>query len=173
MQWTEYRVVVFENRQGRFESTDGQRTARSLHFWEPNGEQLAQIDRGLLVNPRGARSKGMRGSPEKGYGSVAGLRSESVAVIGYSESWSVVGLPTRPVFTQEVVMGSGLTENMQGRTRYRAELVSADGREVRGSFERDGTRHGSFVLRRAGEPRILGAGRGGRTGGERRLSSAR
>ena len=89
---------------------------------------------------------------------MGGLRSESVSVIGYSESWSVEGLSEKPVFTQDVAMGSGLTEDLQGRTRFSAEFVSADGREVRGIFERDGTSHGTFVLRRAGESLVLGGG---------------
>jgi hypothetical protein len=165
MHWTEYPIVVFENREGRFESTDEQRTMRTLQFWAPNEEQLAQIDRGLSVNPRGARSKGLRGSVHKGYRSAGGLRSESASVIGYAESWSVEGLPEAPVFTQAVSMGSTRTEDLTGRTRYRATSVSSNGREVRGSFERDGTRHGSFVLRRAGEPVLLGARSGRKMGG--------
>ena len=103
LQWTEFPIVVFENREGRFEVSE-ERSVRILHFWEPNEEQRAEIEKGLLVNPRGAKSKGMRGSPSRGYRSAGGLRSESVSVIGYSESWSVAGLPAKPVFTQDVVM---------------------------------------------------------------------
>lgn len=157
LQWTEYPIVVFENREGRFEVTDEQRQVRALHFWEPSDEQRGEIDEGLLVNPRGAKSKGLRGSPSRGYFSVGGLRSESTSVIGYSESWSVEGLPSMPVFTQDVVMGSGRTEDMQGRTRYAGTLVAPDGNEVRGTFVRDGTRRGSFVLRRAGEAVLIGS----------------
>jgi hypothetical protein len=166
LQWTEFPIVVFESRKGRFESTENDRTRRVLHYWEPDAEQLAQIESGLLVNPRGARAKGLRGSPEQGYRSVGGLRSESVSVIGYSESWSVEGLPHRPVFTQDVVMGSGRTEDMEGRTRYSAESVSADGREVRGRFARDGARRGRFVLRRTPDPEVMGGetSRGSRSG---------
>jgi hypothetical protein len=166
MQWTEFPIVLFEDQQGRFETTEGERTVRTLDFWEPNAAQLAQITRGLLVNPRGAKSKGMRGSVRRGYGSVGGLRSESVSVIGYSESWSVRGLPSQPVFTQDVVMGSGRTEDMEGRTRYTAESVSDDGREVRGRFGRDGTRHGTFVLRRAGDPVVMGGKKASKKGGK-------
>lgn len=161
MQWTEFPTVVFEDPSGRFEARSDGRRVRTLSSWRPNAAQLEQIRAGVAVNPRGARSKGLRGSASEGYHSVGGLRSESAAVIGYSESWSIEGLDALPVFTQDVAMGSLTTEDVQGRTRYRAESLGADGRELRGRYERDGTRHGSFVLRRAGEPFFLGAGKTG------------
>ena len=156
MQWTEFPVVVFEDESGRFETTGDGRPARTLRWWEPNEAQLAEIERGVHVDVRGSRSKSLRGDEASGYRSAGGLQSESTGVIGYSESWSVEGLPGRPVFTQDVAMGSGRTESVEGRTRYAAETVSADGRLVRGSFERDGTRHGTFVLRRAGAAEVVG-----------------
>jgi len=157
MQWTEFPIVVFDDRDGRFEQTAEERTVRTLRFWEPNAAQLEEIRRGLRVNPRGAKAKGLRGDVRRGFRSAGGMRSESASVIGYSESWRVEGLPSRPVFTQDVVMGSGQTENMEGRTRYAAERVSEDGREVRGTFERDGTRRGTFVLRRSAEAVLIGS----------------
>ena len=54
-------------------------------------------------------------------------------------------------------MGSASTENIQGRTEYATESVSADGNEVRGTFVRDGTRRGSFVMRRAGQVFVMGS----------------
>ena len=164
LQWTEFPIVVFENRQDRFEGGENERPVRVLHFWEPDEAQLAEIAKGLLVNPRGAKSKGLRGSPSRGYRSAGGLRSESASVIGYSESWRVVGLPREPVFTQDVVMGSGRTEDMQGRTRFTANVVSPEGTEIRGRFVRDGTRHGTFVLRRGGDAILIGSRRDARTG---------
>jgi hypothetical protein len=156
LQWTVFPTVVFRDETGRFETTGDGRPARTLHAWEPNEAQRAEIEKGLQVDARGSRSKGLRGTARSGYRSAGGLQSESIGVIGYSESWSVEGLPARPVFTQAVSMGSAGTENVEGRTRYVAESVSADGREVRGSFVRDGTRHGTFVLRRAGEVDVIG-----------------
>ena len=164
LQWTEFPIVVFENRDGRFEASEHDRPVRVLHFWEPNEAQRGEIEKGLLVNPRGAKSKGMRGSPSRGYHSAGGLRSESASVIGYSESWSVEGLPEKPVFTQDVVMGSGRTEDIQGRTRYTADVVSPEGTEVRGRFVRDGTRRGTFVLRRAGGAILMGSRKDTRKG---------
>ena len=157
LQWTEFPTVVFENLEGRFEVAGDQRPVRVLHFWEPNEAQRAEIEQGLLAIPEGAKSKGLRGSPARGYRSAGGLRSESVSVIGYSESWSVEGLPGMPVFTHAVAMGSGRTEDVQGRTRYTAEVVSPEGNEVRGSFVRDGTRRGDFVLRRTGDVILMGS----------------
>jgi hypothetical protein len=36
--------------------------------------------------------------------------------------------------------------------------VSDHGDEVRGTFERDGTRHGRFAMRRVGELTVMGGG---------------
>jgi hypothetical protein len=157
LSWTEYPVVMFSDRRGRFERTLSGATRRVLEAWEPNEAQLGEIREGLRVNPRGAKSKGMRGNARRGFRSAGGLRSESASVIGYSESWSIEGLPAKPVFTHDVVMGSGRTENMEGRTRYSGEQVSEDGNEVRGSFVRDGTRRGTFVLRRSGAAVLIGS----------------
>lgn len=157
MQWTEFTIVVFRDRQGRFQSAGGERSMRVLQFWEPNEAQAKEIRKGVLVNPRGARSKGLRGSPAEGYASTGGLRAESASVIGYSESWRISGLPAKPVFTRDDTMGSASTENIQGRTEYATESVSADGNEVRGTFVRDGTRRGSFVMRRAGRVFVMGS----------------
>jgi hypothetical protein len=161
LQWTEFATVVFDSQEGRFETgTDG-RSVRVPGNWSPNEAQLAQIARGPLVNPRGSRSKGLRGSGRQGYSSAGGLRAESASVIGYSESWSIEGLEGLPVFTQDASMGSGRTESVQGRTRYSTEWLSEDGRELRGRFERDGLESGRFVLRRAGEPVVMGGATGG------------
>lgn len=156
LEWTEFPIVVFEDPRGRFVPGPNERPARTVGFWEPSEAQLAEIARGPVVNPRRARSKGLRGSRREGYRSAGGLRSDSVSVIGYSESWSIEGLDALPVFTQDATMGSGRTQDVQGRTRYVTERIVAEGRELRGRFERDGTRHGRFVLRRAGEPDVMG-----------------
>jgi len=160
LQWTEFPIVLFENREGRFEMGDADRPVRVLHFWEPNEAQQAEIEKGLQVRAQTAKAKGMRGSPSRGYRSAGGLRAESSSVIGYSESWSVEGLLGKPVFTQSVVMGSGRSEDMEGRTRYSAEIVSPQGDRAQGRFERDGTRRGVFVLRRTGDVVVLGSGTG-------------
>lgn len=161
LEWTEFPIVVFEDPKGRFEPGPDDRPARILGFWEPDEAQLAEIARGPVVSPRSARTKGLRGSPHEGYHSVVGLRSESVSVIGYSESWSIEDVDGLPVFTQDAAMGSGRSEDVQGRTRYVTERVAAGGRELRGRFERDGTRHGRFVLRRAGDPVVTGGAASG------------
>ena len=162
LQWTEFPIVVFDDQSGRFDSTPGGRRLRILHYWEPNEAQLREIRKGVLVNPRGSRSKGLRGSERRGYRSVGGLHSQSTSVIGYSESWSIDGLPDLPVFTRDDTMGSARTETLEGRTRYTAQEVGDGGRLVRGLFVRDGTRKGSFVMRRAAEAIVMGGKKGER-----------
>lgn len=159
LEWTEFPIVLFNDRSGRFEPFDGTREQRVLHFWEPSEAQLAEIRGSLLVNPRGSKSKGLRGSVKEGYRTAGGLRAESASVIGYSESWSIDGLPERPVFTRDDTLGSGSTENLEGRTRYATEFVSEDGAELRGTFVRDGTRRGTFTLRRTGDLIVMGSKR--------------
>jgi hypothetical protein len=157
LEWAEFPIVIFNDRSGRFETHDGARERRILHSWEPNEEQLEEIRSKLLVNPRGAKSKGMRGTVKRGYKTVGGLRDESSSVIGYSETWYVDGLPSMPVFTRDDTLGSGSTENIQGRTRYTAEAVNRDGSEVTGSYVRDGSKQGTFTMRRAGEVVVIGS----------------
>jgi hypothetical protein len=158
LQWTEFPTVVFSKRAGRFELNEGGRPMRILHSWEPDEEQRAEIRAGLLVDPLGARSKSLRGSPDAGYESAGGLREE-ISVIGYSESWRIEGLPLLPIFTRIDVMGAGSTDNIEGQTRYRTDGISADGNEVRGVFARDGSRRGRFTMRRMGDLVVRGGKR--------------
>lgn len=159
LEWTEFPIVIFDDRSGRFEAHDGARERRVLHFWEPSAEQLDEIRTRLLVNPRGAKSKGLRGSAKRGYRSAGGLRAESASVIGYSESWTIEGLPLLPVFTRDDSMGSGSTEGIEARTQYTTETVSKDGGVVSGTYMRDGARHGRFTLRRVGDVVVIGSKR--------------
>ena len=48
-------------------------------------------------------------------------------------------------------MGSGRTETLEGVTRYETTAVEEAGDVLVGRYERDGTRHGSFRMRRSGE----------------------
>jgi len=146
--WTEFQIVEFTNAAGRFELHDGVRPQRILHYWEPDEQQQAEIRAGLQVDARAARSKSLRGTPTSGYESVGGLRPESSSVIGYSESWRIEGLPLQPVFTRVDLLGSGVTQDLEGQTRYQTDWVSADGDELRGVFVRDGSRKGRFAMRR-------------------------
>jgi hypothetical protein len=156
LQWTIYPIVVFEDESGRFESLGSTGSRRVSHYWEPSAAQLARIRQGLEVNPRGSRSKGLRGSGEKGYASAGGLRAQGASVIGYSESWEIDGLPGAPVFTRAVVMGSARTENMEGLTRFTTLEVREGGGWLEGRYQRDGTCRGTFAMIRMAELRIMG-----------------
>jgi hypothetical protein len=152
--WTEYPIVVFEDETGRFE-----KSATGLHrvvgAWEPSPVQLAQIQSGLEYNPRGTKSKTLTGSDAGGWSSGGRGGSPTAAnVITYSETWSIAGLPTRPVFTRDDILGSASAEHMEGRTQYVTESVEEGGNLLRGTFERDGTRHGSFTMRRSGAAKV-------------------
>ncbi len=148
--WIEYPIVVFQDETGRFRSLGGNRAARELHFWEPNAEQLEQIAKGLEINTRGSKRKTLTGSDARGWSSGAAARARSASVITYSETWSAEGLGDRPVFAREDVLSSARAEGMEGRTEYRTEQVEAGGDVLRGRYDRDGTRSGTFVMRRAG-----------------------
>jgi hypothetical protein len=151
LSWTEYPVVMFSDRRGRFERTLSGATRRVLEAWEPNEAQLGEIRAGLEASVRGSRSKTLKGSPSRGYRSAGNLRSQGVSVIGYHETWSIEGLPDRPTFIRDDLMGSGRTATMEGRTEYAGSEVGENGSLIRGSYERDGTRHGVFRMMRAGE----------------------
>lgn len=153
LSWTEYPVVMFSDQRGRFERTLSGVQGRVLAAWEPNERQQKEIRDGLEANSRGSKTKTLRGSPSKGYKSVGGLRTQSVSVIGYHETWSIDGLPDAPIFTRDDLMGSGRTSTMEGRTQYAATEVEVldGGTLIRGTYERDGVRHGVFRMIRAGD----------------------
>ncbi|HME71344.1 MAG TPA: hypothetical protein VKM54_15945 [Myxococcota bacterium] len=153
--WTEYAIVVFEDETGRFKGLGGSGARRVEGAWEPNPVQLAQIKSGLEYNTRGTKSKTLRGSDAGGWSSGARGGSPAAAnVITYSENWSIEGLPTKPVFTRDDVLGSASAEPMEGRTQYVTESIEEGGDLLRGKFERDGTRHGTFTMRRSGAVKV-------------------
>jgi hypothetical protein len=143
LRWTDYPIVVFGDETGRFEALGGNRASRVLQFWEPNATQLAQIHEGLEINPRGSRSKALRGSDAEGWSSgkkKAGY--QSARFITFEEIWQITGLPDRPTFIRNDVLGSAATEDVEGRTIYEGESVESGGDLIRGRYDRDGTRIG-------------------------------
>ncbi len=150
LRWTEYPIVVFSDETGRFERRSTGQYARVLHAWEPNAKQLADIHSGLQYNTRGSKSKTLRGSDADGWASQRRSGAISASVITYTENWMIEGMPARPVFTRTDVMGSARTENVEGVTQYATDEVDAGGDVLRGTFERDGSRHGTFRMMRAG-----------------------
>ena len=155
LRWTEYPLVVFTDETGRFERRSTGQYARVLHAWEPNEKQLAEIHRGLEYNMRGSKSKTLRGSDADGWASQRRSGTVSASVITYTENWIIEGMPARPVFTRTDVMGSARTENVEGITRYATVGVDAGGDVLRGTFERDGSRHGTFRMMRAGAVMVV------------------
>jgi hypothetical protein len=154
LEWSEYPIVVFQDETGRFEqSTTG--LHRVVGAWDPSPEQLAEIKSGLSYNTRGTKTKTLRGSDAAGFSSGArGASPEAANIITYTETWSVGGLPSKPVFTRDDVLGASSTESMQGRTQYVTQSIEENGDLLRGTFERDGTRHGTFTMRRSGESKV-------------------
>ncbi len=169
LRWTEYPIVVFTDSSGRFERLGTSGASRVLHAWEPNGGQLAEIHRGLQYNTRGSKSKALRGSDADGWASQRRSGAVSASVITYTENWIIEGMPARPVFTRNDVMGSARTENVEGVTKYATVEVDAGGDVLRGTFERDGSRHGTFRMMRSGEARVVEGS--GKTQGERFLEA--
>jgi hypothetical protein len=153
LRWREYPIVVFRDQTGRFESLGTNRQSRVVHAWEPNAEQLEQIRSGLEVNSRGMKSKTLRGSDAESWRSQDRAQAASASIISYVETWSIESLAALPVFTRLDVLGSAETEGLEGVTRYTATAVEQEGAVIRGSYERDGTRRGTFRMQRAGEVR--------------------
>lgn len=155
LEWIEYPITVFGDETGRFERRGTGQYARALGAWEPSPAQLQNIRDGVRVNTRGRKKKSLRGSDAAGWSTVSRARAGSASVITYQENWNVEGLPDLPVFTQEDLMGSGRSETLEGVTRFETTSVEEGGALLRGSFERDGSRHGTFQLRRAGQVGML------------------
>jgi len=150
LRWTEYPIVVFEDQTGRFEHLGGARAARVVHGWEPNESQRAQIDAGLEVNPRGSKSKTLRKQADGSWRSATRPLTSGAMVVTYIENWSVEAPTSRPVFRREDSLGSANVEDFEGVTEFTTEDTSPDARILRGAFERDGSRHGTFRMTRSG-----------------------
>ena len=159
LRWTEYPIVVFEDASGRFEHLGTHRARRVEGAWQPSPKQFAQIREGLEVNTRGRRTKLLDAVEGDGWRSGAHATPGSTSVVTYTENWSVERTTTLPVFRLQATLGSARTESLEGVTLYTSTAVDSSGDLVRGTFERDGTRHGSFRMLRAGP--VAGVGNSG------------
>lgn len=149
IKWTDYPIVVFDQPDGRFERLGTNRQSRILAFWEPNDAQLANIQAGLQVNKRGAKSKTLK-TADEGWTSATRARPGSMNFISYVETWTVGGLPDSPVFQRSDSLSSGMTETLEGTTRYTTTAIDSSGLLLSGRFERDGTQEGTFRMMRSG-----------------------
>jgi hypothetical protein len=167
LEWTDHPIVVFEDESGRFERLGTNRASRVLGFWEPSPGQLEEIRRGLQYNPRGSKTKTLRGAEGGLWTSsrTSGAGYQSARVLTYEELWQIEGLPDRPVFTRADSLLGGGAEEMEGRTLWETEAVEEDGNLLRGRYDRDGVRVGSFVMRRSGTAGLVRGS--GKTQGER------
>ena len=168
LRWTEYPIVVFSDESGRFEHLGTSRARRVVGAWEPNEGQLAQILQGLEVNDRGKKVKSLR-AEDGGWHTGSRARPMSASVVTYVEHWSIEGDSDHPVFRQEDQLGAERTETLEGVTLYETTEVDPKGNELRGTYERDGTRHGTFQIVRAGP--VTGVKGSGKTQGERLIEA--
>jgi hypothetical protein len=154
LRWMEWPIVVFSSEAGRFERRATGQYARILHYWEPNQGQLDNIRSGLAVNDRGSKEKTLRQDGDD-WRSTGRTRVPSAMVITYQENWIVESASELPVFIREEMLGSASTGNMEGRTEYRTEEIQAGGDVLVGTYQRDGTRRGTFRMMRAGARKQL------------------
>ena len=164
IRWTEYPIVVFRDQRGRFESLGGSHASRVLHAWEPNESQRNQIQNGLEVNNRGSLKKTLRSTTD-GWQSIKRSQQASVSIVTYQQNWIITGKPDRPIFRREDILGAASMESVDGLTTYATTDVRRNGTELVGTFERDGTRHGTFRMTRSGE--VEGVKGSGKTQNER------
>jgi hypothetical protein len=145
----EWPLVVFSDQTGRFERRATGQYARVLHYWEPDPGQLDNIRRGLAANDRGSKTKTLRKDGDT-WRSTGGARARSAMAITYQENWIVENASGLPVFIREEMLGPAGAGNVEGRTEYRTQEIREGGDLLLGTYERDGTRHGSFRMMRAG-----------------------
>jgi hypothetical protein len=148
LRWTEYPIVVLDDETGRFEDEGANRAARIPHHWEPDAEQLADIQDGLAVNERGVASVTLRRS-EQSWVSAPEQSISSASMIRYLESWRVDPAAEGPIFRREDALRSERAEDLAGVTIYTTRAIADEGRQLRGDFERDGTQRGTFIMTRA------------------------
>jgi hypothetical protein len=155
LEWTEFPIVLFDDESGRFERREGTgQYARVLHAWEPSPEQLGNLRAGLACNDRGSQKKSLRKDGDA-WRSGARASPSSVSTITYQEIWSIEDPEGLPVFTQLEQLGSESAQGVEGRTLLRTTGIRENGDLVVGSFDRDGTRIGSFQMRRSGPRKPL------------------
>jgi hypothetical protein len=154
VRWMEWPIVVFSDDTGRFERRGTGQYARVLHHWEPNQGQLGNIRRGLAVNDRGSKTKTLRKDGDA-WRSTGRARARSAMAITYQENWIIESASELPVFIREEMLGPASAENVEGRTEYRTQEIQAGGDVLIGTYERDGTRHGTFRMMRAGARKQL------------------
>jgi hypothetical protein len=164
LEWKDYPIVVFQDDEGRFERSR-RGYSRVVGAWEPDPGQLAQIKSGLEINERGSKKKTLVGSDAAGWKSVASEQPKAANYVTYSETWAVKDAASKPAFARNESLGSAGMESMEGGTLFKTDSVADAGAELRGSFERDGTRHGSFRMLRAGA--VSNVGRDGKTPNEK------
>lgn len=151
LSWTDYPIVVFEDETGRFDKLGTNRQTRVLHYWEPNEAQRAEIAEGLEYNSRGSRSKTLRPT-EKGWTSASedGGGYASARFITYTETWTIQDADDTPRFAWGASLGSAVAESFEGSTVFATTEVREGGDLLVGTYDRDGTRHGSFKALRTG-----------------------
>jgi hypothetical protein len=155
LEWTEWPIVVLDSEEGRFERLGSNRQSRVLAAWEPNESQLADIRNGIQVNSRGVKIKTLEASGDDGaraWRTTTGAAAPGSAVmLTYSEDWSIDDANGTPRFRRDDSLGGGLAESMDGSTEYRTEEIRDEGRELVGSYQRDGSQVGRFRMIRSGE----------------------
>ncbi len=162
--WKDYPIVVFQDDDGRFERSR-RGYSRVVAPWEPNAGQLEQIRSGLEVNARGAKTKTLAGSDAAGWRTKARAQPQSAGYITYLESWAIENPGGKPVFGRQEVLGASSMESLEGGTRFTTQSIGENGAELRGTYERDGTRHGTFRMMRAGP--VGNVGQDGKTPNEK------
>lgn len=151
LRWVDYPLVVLSDESGRFERLGTNRASRTTAYWTPSPAQAKELEGGPRVNSRGSRSKTLRAEGD-GWRSTS-AQQRSASYLTYEEHWSIEG-GELPVFTRTDVLGGGIAEDTEGRTRYATEQVEPGGRVLRGSYDRDGKRSGRFTLTRVGAVRL-------------------
>jgi hypothetical protein len=92
-------------------------------------------------------------------------REQSANFVTYTEAWGIRDAEGKPVFLRNETLGSAAMESLEGGTRFATEGVAEGGAELHGSFERDGSRHGTFRMMRAGV--VSNVGKDGKTPNEK------
>jgi hypothetical protein len=149
LKWTEYPLVIFQDDTGRFEQLGGTGAARVIGAWDPTPGQLEEIALGLSYNTRGMKSKTLRDT-HGGWHSASRPTAASASIVSYTESWNIEGTPELPAFRREDTLGGERTETLDGVTLYATTERDPGGAVFNGTYERDGSRHGVFTMRRAG-----------------------
>lgn len=143
--WTDYELVNFVDVRGRFADLRSAWARRVRGAWEPDAGQLREIERGLFVNPRGARTLRLEPAEDGLRSRRRELAAPELGVALRRRGAIRTGESGLPVFTVSETVHAPDGDDMLREAVFRARTREEDG-GLSGDYMQ-GSRSGRFRMR--------------------------